>query len=187
MKDFVVSKKRVNGSIKIIVAIIVVLAIALLIYNFMNRPTQVVMETSMGVIKIELYDDKPITTENFVKLAEKGFYEDTIFHRVIKGFVIQGGDPTGLGIGGPGYSIKDELEGNNANVRGTIAMANSGPDTGGSQFFFNLVDNNFLDSKHTVFGKVVEGMDVVDKIGNVPVNSRDRPIESVKIISVKVI
>jgi len=105
-----------------------------------------------------------------------------IFHRVISGFMLQGGDPTGTGRGGPGYVIKDEFTKNNRNNRGTISMANAGPDTGGSQFFINLVDNNFLDAKHPVFGNVVEGMDVVDKIGKVATGPGDRPVQNVTII-----
>ena len=124
------------------------------------------LETNMGNITIALAPDMPITAGNFETLVKKGFYDGVIFHRVINGFMIQGGDPAGTGRGGPGYMIKDEFTNNNRNDRGTISMANAGPNTGGSQFFINLVNNNFLDSKHPVFGKVVEGMDVVDKIAN---------------------
>lgn len=149
--------------------------------------TRVMLETTMGNITIALSPDMPITAGNFEKLVRKGYYDGVIFHRVIKGFMIQGGDPTGTGRGGPGYSIKDEFTKNNKNNRGTIAMANAGPDTGGSQFFINLVNNNFLDSKHPVFGKVVEGMEVVDRIGNVKVDSSDRPAQEVKIIKARVL
>ncbi len=145
------------------------------------------MQTSMGDITIQLYDDMPITTGNFKKLVEKGFYDGTIFHRIIDGFMIQGGDPTGTGRGGPGYAIKDEFTSHNRNNRGTIAMANAGPNTGGSQFFINLVDNNYLDKAHPAFGKVIEGMDIVDKIGKVKTDFRDKPLEDVKIISAKVV
>jgi len=110
-----------------------------------------------------------------------------IFHRVIDGFMIQGGDPTGTGSGGPGYTIDDEFAESNRNFRGTVSMANAGPNTGGSQFFINLVDNNYLDSAHPVFGKVIEGMDVVDAIGRVPTDSSDRPISEVKIIEAKMV
>ena len=114
------------------------------------------LETNMGNIEIELFEkDMPVTAGNFRKLVEKGFYNGVIFHRVIKDFMIQGGDPTGTGMGGPGYSIKDEFSKNNRNDRGTISMANAGPNTGGSQFFINLVNNNYLDRKHPVFGKIV--------------------------------
>ena len=147
---------------------------------------RVLLATSMGDITIQLYSDMPITAGNFKKLIEKGFYDGVIFHRIIDGFMIQGGDPTGTGRGGPGYAIKDEFTPNSKNARGTISMANAGPNTGGSQFFINLVDNNFLDSKHPVFGKVVEGMDVVDAIGKAKTGSMDKPIKEIKIESAKV-
>ena len=138
----------------------------------------VLLETSMGNIKIELFEDTmPVTAGNFKKLVEQKFYDDVIFHRVIPNFMIQGGDPTGTGRGGPGYTIKDEFTKNNKNNRGTISMANAGSNTGGSQFFINTVDNNFLDTKHPVFGKVTEGMDVVDKISNVKRDANDKPLE----------
>ena len=145
------------------------------------------LKTTMGDIKIELANDMPITAGNFEKLVSEGYYNGIIFHRVIDGFMLQGGDPTGTGTGGPGYTIQDEFTDNNRNDRGTISMANAGPNTGGSQFFINLVDNNFLDSKHPVFGKVVEGMDVVDAIGKVETDAGDRPLEEVRIISAEII
>ncbi|HMA05450.1 MAG TPA: peptidylprolyl isomerase [Methanomicrobiales archaeon] len=153
-------------------------------------PTQgklVRLETTMGNITLELRPDMPITAGNFAKLAGQGYYDGTIFHRVISDFMIQGGDPTGTGRGGPGYTIRDEFTPNNRNVRGTIAMANAGPNTGGSQFFINLVDNPHLNTKHPVFGKVVEGMDVVDKIGRVKTDSSDRPVTPVKIVKATVL
>jgi peptidylprolyl isomerase len=140
------------------------------------------LETNMGTIVIALAADMPITAGNFETLVQKGFYNGVIFHRVISGFMLQGGDPTGTGRGGPGYVIKDEFPPGNRNDRGTISMANAGPNTGGSQFFINLVDNNFLDGKHPVFGKVVEGMDVVDKIGKTKTGREDRPTKDVVII-----
>jgi peptidylprolyl isomerase len=140
------------------------------------------LETNMGTITIALASDMPITAGNFEKLVKEGFYNGVIFHRVINGFMLQGGDPKGTGMGGPGYSIKDEFSANNRNDRGTISMANAGPNTGGSQFFINLVDNNFLDGKHPVFGKVVEGMDVVDKIGKTKTGHGDRPLKDVVIV-----
>lgn len=143
------------------------------------------LETSMGDVVIELYDDMPITAGNFLKLVESGFYDGVIFHRVIAGFMIQTGDPTGTGYGGPGYTIPDEFSRHNRNDRGTVAMANAGPNTGGSQFFINLVNNNYLDRMHPVFGKVVEGMDVVDRIGNVRTDAEDRPLEDVVIVSAR--
>jgi len=140
------------------------------------------LETNMGNITIALAADMPITAGNFESLVKKGFYNGVIFHRVINGFMIQGGDPTGTGRGGPGYVIKDEFTKSNRNERGTISMANAGPNTGGSQFFFNLVNNNHLDSKHPVFGKVTEGMEVVDKIAQVKTDTDDRPVTNVTII-----
>ena len=150
---------------------------------------KVVLETNKGDIIIQLYNDMPITAGNFKKLVKQGFYDGVIFHRVIDGFMIQGGDPKGTGMGGPGYTIKDEFthKGGNKNNRGTISMANAGPNTGGSQFFINLVDNNFLDSKHPAFGEVIEGMDVVDVIAKVETDSQDRPLEDVVIIRARVI
>jgi peptidylprolyl isomerase len=152
-----------------------------------NQTTKVKLETNYGNITLALYGNMPITTGNFVKLVDKGFYDGTIFHRVINNFMIQGGDPEGTGMGGPGYEIKDEFKGEQKNNRGTIAMANAGPNTGGSQFFINLVDNNYLDGKHPVFGKVVEGMDVVDKIAKVKTNSQDKPLVPVKIIKATIV
>ena len=152
-----------------------------------NKNTKVLLETNKGEIVIELYSDMPITAGNFEKLVKEGFYDGVIFHRIIPGFMIQGGDPQGTGMGGPGYTIEDEFTDNNKNDRGTISMANAGPNTGGSQFFINLVDNNFLDSKHPVFGKVIKGMDVVDKIAKVDTDSQDKPLEEIKIIRARVI
>jgi peptidylprolyl isomerase len=153
----------------------------------MSENKKFLLETNMGNIVIELDKNMPITAGNFEKLVKDKFYDGVIFHRVIDGFMIQGGDPTGTGMGNPGYAIKDEFTKNNKNNRGTISMANAGPNTGGSQFFINLVNNNFLDSKHPVFGKVVEGMDVVDKIGKVKTDSNDKPLQEVKIIKAKIL
>lgn len=153
-----------------------------------NMHTTVSLDTNMGEIQIELYDDTmPITAGNFKKLVSEGFYDGVIFHRVIPNFMIQGGDPTGTGMGGPGYNIKDEFTKNNKNDRGTIAMANAGPNTGGSQFFINVKNNNLLDTKHPVFGKVVKGMDVVDEIVNVERNAQDRPLKDVVIKKAKIV
>ncbi|MBI2630378.1 peptidylprolyl isomerase [Candidatus Pacearchaeota archaeon] len=148
---------------------------------------KVMLETSMGNITIELYGDMPITTGNFKSLVEKGFYDGVIFHRVIDNFMIQSGDPTGTGMGWPGYTIPDEFTEENRNEKGTIAMANAGPNTGGSQFFINLVNNSYLDDKHPVFGKVTEGMNVVESIGEVRTDANDKPIEQIKIIKAKII
>ena len=153
----------------------------------MTNPT-VMMKTTMGDIEIELFmDTMPLTAGNFKTLVEKGFYNGVIFHRVIPKFMIQGGDPTGTGMGGPGYNIKDEFTDNNRNDRGTLSMANAGPNTGGSQFFINVADNNFLDTKHPVFGKVTKGMDIVDKIVNVPRNQMDRPDTDVMMTEVTIV
>jgi len=145
-------------------------------------PVTVVLHTNKGDITIQLDPAMPITAGNFEKLARSGFYNGVIFHRVIEGFMIQGGDPKGTGMGGPGYVIPDEFAPRNRNDRGTISMANAGPDTGGSQFFINLVNNNFLDDRHPVFGHVAGGMDVVDKIAKVQKDGNDRPRTPVKII-----
>jgi peptidylprolyl isomerase len=147
---------------------------------------KVLLNTGMGDITLELFDDMPITAGNFRKLVEAEFYNGTIFHRIIDGFMIQGGDPTGTGRGGPGYAIKDEFTDHNHNNRGTVAMANAGPNTGGSQFFINLVNNNYLDKAHPVFGKVVEGMDVVEKMGKVKTGAMDRPAKEIRIVGAKI-
>ena len=157
--------------------------------------TDVILHTTMGDIKIRMNDDMPITTGNFVKLAKEGFYDGVIFHRVIDGFMIQGGDPTGTGMGGPGYNIQDEFGKGHSNKRGTIAMANTGmPNTGGSQFFINTVDNVYLDKEnpttpyaHPVFGTIVEGMDVVDNISKVETDRNDKPYTDVRIEKAEVI
>lgn len=146
------------------------------------------LNTSLGSIVIELdVKNRPRTVNNFVYLARSGFYDDVVFHRVIDGFMIQGGDPLGTGTGGPAYKFADELTTPNSNTKGTISMANAGPNTNGSQFFINLVNNNYLDTKHTVFGKVTGGMDVVEKIGRTPVDQNDRPLAPVTINSVEIV
>lgn len=151
--------------------------------------------TTKGVITLELFTDKtPTTAGNFITLAESGYYNGVKFHRVIPDFMIQGGDPLTKddtksmywGTGGPGYAIPDEFVQGLSNVRGTISMANSGPNTGGSQFFINVNDNTFLDGKHAVFGKVISGMDVVDAIVNTPRNNRDVPNEPMVMQSVTI-
>lgn len=156
--------------------------------NSTPQPNQTVtLKTTKGDIKIELFNETmPITANNFLRLAKEDFYDGVIFHRVIDGFMIQGGDPEGTGMGGPGYTIPDEFGKDNQNNRGTIAMANSGPNTGGSQFFINQVDNNYLDAKHPVFGKVVEGMDIVDAIAKAEKGQDDKPLESVVIEDIEV-
>ncbi len=153
------------------------------------------IQTNKGEIKIEFFaDNAPNTVNNFIKLANEGFYDGVKFHRVIAGFMIQSGDPLTKddskmdfwGTGGPGYKFADEIHVNNKNIEGTISMANAGPNTNGSQFFINTANNNFLDLKHTVFGKVIGGMDVVKVIENVPTGENDRPIEAVFIEGIKI-
>ena len=155
----------------------------------MDEGTKIKLETNKGDIVIKLYSDMPITIGNFEKLVKQGFYNGVIFHRVIDGFMIQGGDPQGTGMGGPGYTIKDEFThaGGNKNNKYTISMANAGPNTGGSQFFINLVNNNFLDTKHPAFGEVIEGINVVDAIAKVETDGGDRPLKDVVIVKASVI
>src|SRR3569832_1382351 len=144
--------------------------------------TNATMQTNHGAIEIELYDDDaPKTVENFKKLAADGFYDGVIFHRIIQDFMIQGGDPTGTGSGGPGYSFEDEFNDHKVE-RGALAMANAGPTTNGSQFFIVTTDAApWLDGKHTVFGRVTNGMDVVDEISEVSRDARDKPHDDVVI------
>ena len=144
--------------------------------------TTATLHTNHGVIELELYPEAaPKTVENFVKLAGEGFYDGVIFHRVIPDFMIQGGDPTGTGMGGPGYQFEDEFNDHKVE-RGALAMANAGPNTNGSQFFIVTADAApWLDGKHTVFGRVTSGMDVVDEIQSVDRDSRDKPREDVTI------
>jgi len=175
--------KKIIIFITLLILIIGIYGATKMTGNITGSESKIKLETNYGDIIIQLYDEMPITSGNFKKLVQQGFYDGVIFHRVIDGFMIQGGDPDGTGMGGPGYTIKDEFTNNNLdeNDRGTIAMANAGPNTGGSQFFINLVDNNFLDRKHPVFGKVTEGMDVVDKIAKVQTDSQDKPLENIVI------
>ena len=139
--------------------------------------------TSKGVFRVELDEDKaPETTANFIKLAESGFYNGLIFHRIISNFMIQGGCPNGTGMGGPGYTIKDEFHPELKHAGpGVLSMANAGPNTGGSQFFITLAATHWLDGKHAVFGRVVEGIEVVSDAGQVETDGRDRPREDVVI------
>jgi len=143
---------------------------------------KILFQTTMGDITLQLRNDMPITTNNFKNLVQQGKYNGTIFHRVIAGFMIQGGDPTGTGYGDSSIPcIKDEFTRKNHNERGTIAMANAGPNTGSSQFFINVVNNNYLDTKHPQFGKVLSGMDVVDAITKVRTSMEDKPFKNVTI------
>ena len=160
-----------------------------------NDNIQVLIKTNFGDIKLELFKkDAPQTVDNFLKLAKSGFYDGTKFHRVIKNFMIQGGDPNSKdndwsndGMGGPGYSFKDEINTHKI-VKGTIAMANAGPNTNGSQFFIVTTQSApWLDGKHTVFGKIIEGMETVDKIENVTINDNDHPTKDVVVKSISIL
>ena len=155
----------------------------------MSENRKIKFTTNKGVFVAEMFEDKaPLTTKNFIELVEKGFYDGIIFHRVIDGFMIQGGDPTGTGMGGPGYKIKDEFgEELKHDDEGILSMANAGPNTGGSQFFITLAPTPWLNGHHAIFGKVVEGMDVVRLIGVVPTDFRDRPREAVTMEKVEVV
>lgn len=181
-KKMMIKKK----TLAIFISLVIIIGIGIMLMA--RQPSQtitgntVVLKTNMGDITIELDSAMPITVGNFKTLVQKGFYDGVIFHRVIEGFMIQGGDPTGTGRGGPGYTIKDEFSDGNHNGRGTLSMANAGPNTGGSQFFINVIENNGLDGKHPVFGKVVKGMDVVDAISKLARDGNDRPLKEVKIL-----
>jgi cyclophilin family peptidyl-prolyl cis-trans isomerase len=147
-----------------------------------------VMETSAGPITIELFADRtPVTVNNFVTLAKDGFYDGTVFHRVIKGFMNQGGDPQGTGMGGPGYNFQDEFDPSLRFDRpGLLAMANAGPGTNGSQFFITTATPGYLNDKHSIFGEVTEGYDVVEAINNTPTDGRDRPHKDVRIEAIRI-
>jgi len=187
---------RKNRKLLLTISLCAVVAIVIVVLymsgyigsNGSNNAGTVLLQTTMGNITIQLRNDRPITTGNFKNLVQQGVYGNTIFHRVIAGFMIQGGDPTGTGYGDPSIpNIEDELSGSNLNARGTIAMANTGqPDTGSSQFFINVVDNNHLDTKHSVFGTVISGMNVVDEISNVETDNGDKPLTDVKIIKAEI-
>jgi peptidyl-prolyl cis-trans isomerase A (cyclophilin A) len=154
----------------------------------MKPGTYAHFDTSLGNFTIQLFEEQaPKTVDNFVKLAEKDFYNGVIFHRVIDGFMIQGGDPTGTGRGGPGYKFADEFHPQlRHNSEGILSMANAGPNTNGSQFFITLAPTPHLDNRHAVFGKVVEGMDIVKKIGKTQTGAMDRPVTDVVMKTVKV-
>lgn len=182
--------------IYILILIIIVITISILTIKNMAKENPIaVINTSKGVIEVELFLNKtPTTVENFIKLSKQGFYDETKFHRVIKDFMIQGGDPLTkegdegvYGTGGPGYTIEDEFIDNLSNVVGTISMANTGiPNTAGSQFFINTADNVFLDGKHAVFGKVINGLNVVKIIEDEEVNERDMPVNHIVIESIEI-
>lgn len=145
--------------------------------------------TNQGDFKVELFEERaPATTKNFIDLVEKNYYDGIIFHRVIDGFMIQGGCPTGTGTGGPGYTIADEFHPElRHDAEGVLSMANAGPNTGGSQFFLTLAPTSWLDGKHAVFGKVVDGMDTVRAIGSTPTGPGDRPLEQIVMESIQIV
>ncbi len=189
--------------IAVVLLILIIGSAIFFMFQKKESNSKIILKTNKGDIALELFLDKtPITAGNFLKLAKEGFYTGTKFHRVIKEFVVQGGDPNSkeddknlYGTGGPGYSIKDEFVEGLSNLRGTLAMANTGlPDSGGSQFFINLADNIGLDfdkqpltSKHPVFGKIISGMEIVDSISKVAVDERGIPNENVVIESIIII
>jgi peptidyl-prolyl cis-trans isomerase A (cyclophilin A) len=151
--------------------------------------SEATITTNRGAIGVELFDDDaPKTVANFVKLSTDGFYDGVIFHRVIPDFMIQGGDPSGTGMGGPGYKFQDETKGSphKFDKKGKLAMANAGPNTNGSQFFITVAATDWLTGNHTIFGEVVEGQDVVDKISTVPRGAQDRPKKDVVLKSVTI-
>jgi len=180
--------RTLRNRIAAIIVVVMIVAALVGLYSYGREPPpsnldKVILKTSKGNITIELYDDTPITTGNFKNLVSQGVFDGTIFHRVIRDFMIQGGDPTGNIP-----AIQDEFTDHNRNDRGTIAMANAGPNTGSSQFFINLVNNNYLDSIHPVFGRVIDGMDVVDAIGIVPTNPEtNAPLQTVMIFKAELI
>ena len=174
-----------------IIAIFLIGAVILILPHEQNKMenTRVLLETNHGNITLEIYtEEMPITAGNFKKLVEDGFYDGVIFHRIIDGFMIQGGDPTGTGMGGPGYEIKDEFTETelDKNNRGTISMANAGPNTGGSQFFITVAETPWLDKHHAIFGKVIEGYEVVEAISKVDRDRNDKPMQDIVIKTVTV-
>ena len=174
---------------KKIIGIITMVFILLFLTGCLNMGNRTaIIETNHGNMEIELFEDKaPITTKNFIDLAEKGYYDNLTFHRVIKDFMIQGGCPKGDGTGGPGYTISDEFSsGLRHNAIGILSMANAGPNTGGSQFFILLDKTPWLDGKHAVFGKVKNGKDVLLEIGSVPIGAMDKPLDPVVIKTITI-
>ncbi|MBR9682378.1 MAG: peptidylprolyl isomerase [Candidatus Aenigmarchaeota archaeon] len=171
------------------IAVVILIAAFLVLQNGDDQMSGIVtMKTNMGTMKFQLETEKaPITTENFIKLSNEGFYNGLIFHRVIKDFMVQGGDPNGDGTGGPGYQIKDEFHSELKHDKiGILSMANAGPNTGGSQFFITLTATPWLDNKHSVFGHLIEGEEVLNKIGSISTNEGDKPLNDVVVESVTV-
>jgi len=198
--------KFLRSKVLVFVIVFLVFIGAMVTYSYLSKPgpsppseassTSVLLVTSMGNITIALYDDMPVTSANFVNLTELGVYNNTIFHRVVSDFVVQGGDPTGTGKGDPSIAtIRDELPNKHSNIIGSVAMAKQGnpdgsavPNSASSQFFINLVDNSAtLDASYPVFGKVMSGMETVAAIGTVAVDSNDKPKTDVRLISATVI
>jgi len=180
--------KKILGIVAF-VAVITIIAVTAITYFKMplnNFQHTITLETNKGNITIETYDkDAPITVSNFIELANEGFYDGVIFHRVIEGFMIQGGDPTGTGMGGSGYTFQDELNPNTESAKrgyitGTVAMANRGPNTNDSQFFIMVADNP-LPHQYTIFGRVIEGQEVANAISQVPTGANDKPLQDVTI------
>ncbi len=209
-KKFKHTPRKKSNKLPIAIGLlIIILVVVVAVYMFStaspsdpNEPgetaVKVLLQTSKGDITIKLREDRPITTSNFKNLIEEGVYDDTIFHRVISGFMIQGGDPTGTGVGDPSIpNIQDEVIGTNENNYGTIAMAKKGkadgsgsvPDSGSSQFYINVDNNNWLDAEYTVFGTVTEGMDVVEAISEVETNNPtdNKPVTDVTLIKAEII
>lgn len=176
-----------TAKVKVLIALVLIGIIAVVAYSMASRPkVKVILVTSIGNIIIELYDDVPITSGNFKNLVLNGVYDGTIFHRVVHNFVVQGGDTSAKGINVP--AIPDELPNKHSNVRGSVAMAKtSAPNSATSQFYINLKDNLHLDSNYSVFGMVVEGMDVVDAIGNVETDANDKPLEDITLIAADIV
>ena len=175
-----------------IISAIILLVIIFSLIIFENKKMLdkkiAVLETNKGNIEIELYLDMPITSGNFEKLVEQGFYNDVIFHRVIDGFMIQGGDPKGNGTGGPGYTFSDEFDPSLKHDKaGILSMANAGPNTNGSQFFITDAPTPWLNGHHSIFGEVVEGIDVVHKIARVEHGANDKPLQDVVINKVTIL
>ncbi len=172
----------------LVTAIVVGTSVMVPVAHSEGKRPRATIETGKGTIVIEVYkDEAPKTVENFIKLAKRGFYDGVIFHRVIPGFMVQTGDPTGTGTGGPGYTFEDEFSPNlHHDGPGVVSMANAGPNTNGSQFFITLAATPWLDGKHTIFGHVVDGQSVVEQIVAVQRNSNDRPLQDIAMTRVTI-
>ena len=187
-------KSRFSRGMKALILVVIIIVISVVVYQMFGRndstnndvPTRILLTTSMGTITIELYEDMPITSGNFRNLTLHHVFDGTIFHRVVHDFVIQGGDASVKGIDVP--TIQDELPNKHSNIRGSVAMAKtSAPNSATSQFYINLKDNLSLDSNYSVFGKVIEGMDVVDAIGNVQTDTSDKPLQDITLVKAELV